>query len=246
MAGAEGEGGMIVAAEHRTGCLVCGKEITYLPEPREIPCVICGGVHRTDAACIEGHYVCDRCHRLPALDVITAFCEHSDSRDPVAMAMTLMHHPSVKMHGPEHHYLVPAVLLTAWSNARGERDLLPGRLEKARQRSEWVKGGFCGLLGDCGASVGTGIFVSVVLGATPLSVGEWRLANRMTARALSVIAEHGGPRCCKRNTFLALREAVAFAREELGTEMELPAEIRCTFSPMNRECRGEACPFHAP
>jgi hypothetical protein len=232
--------------EHRTGCLVCGKEIAYLPEPREIPCEVCGRVERTDTTCVDGHYVCDRCHRLPAVDVITAFCERSGSRDPVTMAIALMHHSSMKMHGPEHHYLIPAVLLTAWSNARGEHDLLPGRLGKARERAEWVKGGFCGFLGDCGASVGTGIFVSIVLGATPLSGEEWRLANRMTARALSVIAEHGGPRCCKRNTFLALREAVAFAREELGTEMELPGEIRCTFSPLNRECRREACPFHAP
>ncbi|MDD1647036.1 MAG: DUF5714 domain-containing protein [Methanomicrobiales archaeon] len=234
-----------MAEEHRTGCLVCGKELRYLASPQEIACSFCGGVHRTEAACVDGHYVCDRCHGLPAIDVITTFCERSGSRDPVAIAMALMHHPAVKMHGPEHHYLIPAVLLTAWSNARGERDLLPGRLEKARQRSEWVKGGFCGLLGDCGAAVGTGIFVSVVLGATPVSGPEWRLANRMTARALSIIAEHGGPRCCKRNTFLALQEAVAFAREELGTVMESPGEIRCTFSPLNRECRKEECPFHS-
>jgi hypothetical protein len=92
--------------------------------------------------------------------------------------------------------------------------------------------------------VGTGIFVSVTLGATPLSGREWRLANRMTARALATIAEHGGPRCCKRNSFLAIQEAVGFARDELGTEMELPAEIRCTFSPLNRECLREECPFH--
>ena len=46
----------------------------------------------------------------------------------------------------------------------------------------------------------------------------------MTARALEAIGEIGGPRCCKRDTFTAVGEAVRMTAEELGVEMELPGE----------------------
>ena len=41
------------------------------------------------------------------------------------MALTLMKSPSLKMHGPEHHFLIPAVLLCALYNAKAE----PGEKE---------------------------------------------------------------------------------------------------------------------
>ena len=59
---------------------------------------------------------------------------------------------------------------------------------------------------------GTGIFVSLVTNSTPLSVGEWRLSNLMTAKSLLTIANHSGLRCCKRNTYLAIKEAVNFVK----------------------------------
>jgi len=50
-----------------------------------------------------------------------------------------------------------------------------------KKRAEKVLGGFCGLYGGCTAAVGTGIFVSLVTNATPLSEGEWKLTNLTTA-----------------------------------------------------------------
>jgi hypothetical protein len=45
----------------------------------------------------------------------------------------------------------------------------------------------------CGAGMGTGIFISIVTGATSLSIEEWRLSNLATAKSLLSISEHGGP-----------------------------------------------------
>ena len=73
------------------------------------------------------------------------------------------------MHGPEHHFLIPAVLLSAFYNVSGEPGEKEKKIKQARKRAENVLGGFCGFYGDCGAAVGTGIFVSVITGATPLS-----------------------------------------------------------------------------
>jgi hypothetical protein len=84
------------------------------------------------------------------------------------MADALLHHDRLAMHGPEHHYLVPAVLIAAWFNMTG----VSGKrhaLDKAMKRAGMVPGGSCGTHGACGAGMGTGIFISVITGATPLS-----------------------------------------------------------------------------
>jgi hypothetical protein len=115
-----------------------------------------------------------------------------------------MKNPQIKMHGPEHHFLVPAVLFTAYQNQTGEKDGRRSKLEIIRNRAELVKGGFCGTHGTCGAAIGAGIFCSVITDTTPLSTDTWRLSNKITAHCLISIAEHGGPRCCKRDTFISI------------------------------------------
>ncbi len=69
------------------------------------------------------------------------------------------------------------------------------------------------------------------------------LSNMMTSRSLMSIGSRGGPRCCKRDSYLAITEAVAFVKEKLGIEMEL-AEIKCEFSSKNQQCLGNECPFN--
>ena len=230
--------------EQKTGCLVCGRDLVYLDEPEELTCTSCGKRVAGSVKCREGHFICDDCHRLPAEEFILKTCLSTDIPDPLELALFLMRHPSVKMHGPEHHFLVPAVLLTSYSLVAGERERLPDRLQKARERARDVKGGFCGSHGDCGAAVGTGIFVSVLSGATPLSKVEWRLSNLMTSRSLHDIALAGGPRCCKRNTYLAILAAVAFVREEWGLDLPVKQDPVCDFSDLNRECLGLECRFY--
>jgi RNA polymerase subunit RPABC4/transcription elongation factor Spt4 len=234
----------VVFLEQKSGCLVCGRDLIYLDVPEEMACSSCGRVLSTSAKCPERHFVCDDCHRLTAEDFIGKACLSTEIADPLELAIFLMRHPGVKMHGPEHHFLVPAVLLTGYSIATGRREALEGWLKKARDRAHQVKGGSCGLLGDCGAAVGTGIFMSVVSGATPLSKEEWRLSNLMTSMSLHDIALAGGPRCCKRNTYLAILAATSFVAEHLGVIIPVRREIVCGFSDMNRECRRRDCPFY--
>ena len=70
------------------------------------------------------------------------------------------------------------------------------------------------------------------------------LSNLMTSRSLHDIALAGGPRCCKRNTYLAILAATSFVAEHLGITIPVKREIVCEFSDMNRECRREGCPFY--
>ena len=131
-------------------------------------CAICGQEYDSNVSCEQGHFVCDSCHSLPANDFIARFCIASNAKNPIEQAITLMRDPRIKMHGPEHHFLVPAVLLSAYYNVTGETDKKEEKINLAQKRAISVLGGFCGYQGDCGAAVGVGIFVSVKTGSTPL------------------------------------------------------------------------------
>jgi hypothetical protein len=84
--------------------------------------------HHSHVECRNGHFVCDECHRLSANDLVESFCVNSNSKEPMELATVLMNSPKLQMHGPEHHFLVPAVLLTTYYNIKGDRK------EKIRKR----------------------------------------------------------------------------------------------------------------
>lgn len=236
-------GAQAVAAEPDLGCLVCGKVLAYGQATRPMACALCGASRPSTVRCQAGHFVCETCHGGEARDVIERVCATTTERDPVALAVRLMQLPALKLHGPEHHFLVPAVLVATWSNATGGEAGRAERVAEARRRSDELSGGACGTQGACGAAVGAGTFVAIATDATPLD-GEARgLANRMTARALSLVGETGGSRCCKRDSLLSILAAARFTREHL--KVELPAHgVGCEWSGRNRECLGGGCPFN--
>ena len=221
-------------------CLICGAELVYLDADEELECAVCHRRERGRTRCVRGHYVCDGCHSA-GLDGVAGFCLSQRSRAPAEILDRLMDLPFCHMHGPEHHVLVGAALLTACRNAGTELDL-PGALAEMLERGRKVPGGACGFWGACGAGISAGMAVSILSRATPLSGESYGLANRATARALAAIGAVGGPRCCKRNAWLTLRETTAFLREELGIPLE-PSGIVCTRSERNNQCLGPRCPF---
>ncbi|ANA41173.1 MULTISPECIES: DUF5714 domain-containing protein [Geobacter] len=233
---------MNTSAVHATGCLLCGADLVYAEQPQHLSCALCGTAVSSHAHCSRGHFVCDRCHGLPALDFIERSCLVSGDTDVIGLAGALMKHPSLKMHGPEHHFLVPAVLITAYCAVHGD-ERKAERLAIARKRAEDVKGGFCGFHGTCGAAMGAGIACSVLTGATPLAKEGWRLANLMTAACLTAIGEAGGPRCCKRDTFLALMTGRDFLNRHLDAGLPEGSRPACSFSDRNTECLLSGCPF---
>lgn len=138
--------------------------------------------------------------------------------------------------------MVGAALLTAYKNAGGNLEL-ESALREMYSRGKEVPGGACGFWGACGAGISTGMFLSIVTGSTPLGGENFGLAHKMTARALGAIGAVGGPRCCKRDAYLSLLQAIDFVRTELGVAMVRP-KIRCTHFPQNAQCIRARCPFH--
>ncbi len=222
-------------------CLICGAPLTYLKNDTEMECAICHKKENSKTACERGHYVCSECHTR-GIDAIIGVCLAERSTDPIAILRRLMALPFCHMHGPEHHIMVGSALLTAYKNAGGEIDLEAALIEM-QARAKKVPGGACGFWGACGAGISTGMFISIVTGSTPLAGKEWGYSNAMTSASLGAIGANGGPRCCKRNSYLAITEAVKFVRENLGITMELP-KIKCTHSEQNNQCIEARCPFH--
>ncbi|MBQ5671779.1 MAG: SAM-dependent methyltransferase [Oscillospiraceae bacterium] len=221
-------------------CLICGAPLEYLENDVMMECAVCHKKENSKTACVNGHYVCNDCH-TQGLDSIIAVCLRERSKNPIEIIQKMMALPFCHMHGPEHHVMVGAALLTAYKNAGGDIDLEKA-LSEMQARGRQVPGGACGFWGACGAGISAGIFVSIATGATPLAKNDWGLSNKMTSAALGAIGEVGGPRCCKRDSYLSIMEAVAFAREHLGVAMEM-GEIRCVHSHQNNQCIGKRCPF---
>ena len=226
----------------KSGCLICGAEIVYVKTKIPLQCAICHATKWADSHCRNKHFVCDSCHADDPGTWIEEQCLISDDTDPIKLSTQLMLHPCVAMHGPEHHFLVPAVLLTAYFTLRKDNDKKKQKLQEARRRAQTVVGGSCGFHGACGATIGVGIFTSLVLEATPLSIREYQLCISATAEVLARVAARGGPRCCKRNVFLALEFAAEFSASHLGQPMPL-GRVSCNFFPGNHECLGLGCGF---
>lgn len=221
-------------------CLICKAPLGYLETDVLMECEICHKKENSKTRCVNGHYVCNECH-TQGLDTIIGLCMEESSANPIAIIEKMMAMPFCHMHGPEHHVMVGAALLTAYKNAGGDIDLNEALIE-IMNRGKNVPGGACGFWGACGAGISSGMFISIISKSTPLAEEPFALSHKMTAESLSAIGEVGGPRCCKRDSYLSILAAIDFVKEHFGVEMER-SEIICSYSGQNNQCIGKRCPF---
>ena len=222
-------------------CLICKAPLEYFDTDEVMECVLCHKKQSSKTRCVNGHFVCDECH-TSGMGAIISVCLNSNSKNPIEILEQMMSMSFCHMHGPEHHTMVGAALLSAYKNAGGDIDLKTA-LYEIQKRGKQVPGGACGFWGACGAGISTGIYVSIALKATPLAKEAWGLSNRMTARALDAIGKNGGPRCCKRDSYLAIIEAVKFTKENLNINMDIDYVV-CSRSHLNNQCLQQKCMFH--
>ena len=206
-------------------CLICKAPLEYLKEDMEMEFELCHKKEKSKTRCVNRPYVCNECH-IQGIDSLIGICMEETSQNPAIILNKMMSQPFCHMHGPEHHIMVGMALLTAYKNSGGDIDL-EKTLVEMNSRGRSVPGGACGFWGACGAGISTGMFLSIVTGSTPLGKDNFGFSHRMTASALEAIGEIGGPRCCKRDSYLVILQAVDFVRENLGIHME-EAKIRCS------------------
>lgn len=221
-------------------CAICNEPMEAFELDSLMECTLCHQQELGTKHCSQGHYICSNCLEQ-GLDTIIRICLSDTTTNAVALLEKLMSLDCVKMHGPIHHVLGGSALLTAYHNASGKLDL-PYALVEMISRGKQIPGGACGSWGACGASISMGIVMSIITQNTPFSTETWRLCNATTAKALEQVSSHGGPRCCKRDSYLSILTAIDCINKEFGTTLEKP-QIQCSRSSLNQQCIGTECPF---
>ncbi|NLN71185.1 MAG: SAM-dependent methyltransferase [Thermoplasmatales archaeon] len=228
--------------KHRR-CPVCGDPLDKVRIVKNV-CDVCGKEFSSEDVCRKGHKVCPECRASMTVDTIDRICTSTKSRNPYEILVEIISEPPMRMHDVRHHMAVGSALLAAYRNSGGAADF-DNALKEIQKRGGSAPPGACGFIGNCGAAVSTGAFYSVVTEASPYSKGpQWGDPNLLTGKCLIAMSEVGGPRCCKRNSFIAMGIAVEQVKEKLGIAMEYPEKIECGFSDRNEECIEERCPFY--
>jgi len=166
------------------------------------------------------------------------------STSPARIFENIAAHDYVSMHGPEHHVLDGACLLTAYRNAGGVIDL-PTALEKLMAEGLRMPGAMCGLWGVCGAVTSLGAALAILDGTGPLSAdGSWGQHMVFTSSAVRELGRIDGPRCCKRDGKRSLELAVDYVNEHYP--VHLTHEVfPCRYASVNAQCIRERCPYYS-
>jgi hypothetical protein len=177
--------------------------------------------------------------------IIRAKALKATSKNPVEIARSIMDEEAISMHGPEHHFLDGAAFLAAYRNSGGLIDLARA-LDALAERAFTMPGAMCGYWGVCGSVSSVGAALSIIDQTGPLSSDDhYKEHMEYTSSVLNLMSKICGPRCCKRNAFLSLSQAVSFMKKKHGVPMELNS-IVCDYHVENPQCLKERCPFYRP
>jgi hypothetical protein len=160
----------------------------------------------------------------------------------IALMEKIRNHPAFPLHGPEHHSMVPAIILTVYRNGTGkigDEQILMGM-----ERGGTYAGGGCAFFGVCGAAVGVGIAFSIILRSDPYRSRERQIVQRATAEVLQAIGQYTAPRCCQRDCWVALKEVARLSEGYIGVALCAEEDLTCLQFEKNRECVRGGCPLY--
>ncbi|MDH3349251.1 MAG: DUF5714 domain-containing protein [Desulfobulbaceae bacterium] len=223
------------------GCMQCGSEIIYEKNSTKRSCSFCGITEQSNSTCKNNHYICDSCHKQEAMTIINHICLTSKDKDLFSLFSTIRNHPAIPLHGPEHHSLIPGIILAVYRNNGGEID--DETIKNGIERAKKIPGGVCGFWGSCGAAIGAGIATAMILNATPLTAVSRQKAQNLTAKILTAISQIKGGRCCQRESWITLSQTALLSQEFLGIALPANHQIRCNQYHENKECIKVQCPL---
>ena len=223
------------------GCLVCGEPLRYFQVAETQTCAQCGIESSTNTVCVNDNFVCDSCHILDPIEIIKHLSLTTTETDMIVLLQKIRASEKFPLHGPEHHALIPAVILSCYRNLGGA--VTDEQILQGIERGRLIPGGACGFMGSCGAATGVGIAFSILLEASPLTPEPRAEIQFLVAEILREISVFKASRCCQREAYIALARVVSLAENLLP--MRLQAQVRpvCTQSKFNRECIYGDCPF---
>lgn len=172
-----------------------------------------------------------------------AWLEEGAGVDAGELLERLMADENCPAFGPAHHALVGAALLACSWRAVGKGEL-GDALDELFDRASCVPGAACAKWGVCGAAASCGMAFAILSGNAPLKKEGWGEGQRMVAQILAAIADAGAPRCCKRDSRIAVRVASSWFNDQLHTRLVESEPVRgCAVCKQNSACLGSGCPF---
>ena len=225
---------------YKADCMVCNEEIIYDNTEINKICHYCGKEVLTNSFCKNGHFVCDQCHKSDSIEIIKKICTNSTETDAAILMQEIRSHNSFKIHGPEHHSLVPVIILTVLKNCG--YPINANHINTAIQRGQTITGGACAFLGACGAAIGVGIAYSIILEANPYEGKKRQAVQQATAKVLEAIASYTAARCCQRDSWIALDTCSKIIKENMGLYFPV-SSIICNQYEQNKECIHDKCPL---
>jgi MoaA/NifB/PqqE/SkfB family radical SAM enzyme/ubiquinone/menaquinone biosynthesis C-methylase UbiE len=223
------------------GCMRCGSPLVYLEQDQEKTCCFCGNMSPANAVCEKGHFVCDQCHSNDAVNVVKHFCLNTRETDMIDLMNTLRSHPSIPLHGPEHHFALPGVMVATFRNLGGNvnrQDIVT-----AIDRGTSIPGGTCAFWGACGAPLGAGIGFGIMIKSNPIKPAERQIVQKVTGNIIDELGSLQASRCCQRETWTTLKMVASFSKDFLSIPLRAEGSTRCLQKKFNKECPGKPCPF---
>lgn len=163
--------------------------------------------------------------------------------NPVRIFKDMAKKDYISIHGPEHHVLDGAAVLTAYHNAGGEIQL-DQALEQLLDQGLKMPGAMCGLWGVCGAITSIGAALSIIDSTGPLSEdGTWGDHMAFTSGAIGELGKINGPRCCKRDAMVAFKHGIEYINAHYDVDLEYEKQA-CEFSGRNEQCIKDRCPYY--
>lgn len=179
---------------------------------------------------------------LWAIDTCLAWEKH----DPGELFEILISDERCPLFGPLHHFLVGAAMVTCAGRLL-KIDALEDALNEMEKRASVVPGAVCAQWGMCGAASSCGMAFAILANNAPLRAEGWSEGQLMVSDILEKIAHAGAPRCCKRDSRIALRTAIPWFNSYFGISLKnsLGAELTCDVSEKNTVCIKELCPYYS-
>ena len=186
----------------------------------------------------------DHFKTIDVISFIKQKCNEYTGNNPLELAVEIMNNPIIRMHGGEHHYLTPAVLLTVYNNLTNK---FSNKLEKLDELEQFIAQNApksCSLdTGTCGAAIGAGVFFANFMQDSFAPEVLERLSDNIRTESIRQIDEIGLSRCCKRDTYISLEVTSKVLRDHLDLNI-IMSDPKCTFSLRNKSCGLEDCPFY--
>jgi ubiquinone/menaquinone biosynthesis C-methylase UbiE len=224
-----------------SGCMVCASPLTYLEDDRQKKCALCGIVKTANAVCENGHFVCDDCHSVSAIDIVRHICVNTDETDMIDLLNRIRRHPAIPLHGPEYHFIVPGVIVATYRNLGGK--VSDDDIQTAIDRGKTIPGGVCAFWGGCGAALGAGAAFAILLKGNPVKPVERKIVQQITGAIIIEINQVEAARCCQRETWTALKTAADLSKQYLEIPLHADGPTRCAQQSKNKECLGKGCPY---